>query len=557
MLRHFHIRNFAVIEELELQFDDGMTVFTGETGAGKSIIVEALGLVLGDRADSAIIRSETDQAEITAIFEIGKDQAIPRLLRDQDIPCEDELMLRRVISRDGRSRAYANGSPVTVQLLRELGEGMVDIHGQHEHQSLLKREVQRMLLDDYGRHEEVLARVRQAHAAWSAAESELEQLSGGEQDRGARLDLLEYQVRELEVLNPSASEITALEEEHLRLANASRLLDTCRQALGSLSDGEQALLNQLNHQLHELRELSRLDHRLIPLIEMLDSASIQINEAGSELRHYLAGLDPDPGRLETVEERLATLHDVARKHRVRPEELSAHLEILKRERDLLENSEQRVAELREVMARTLYDYRQAARELHACRRKAAKKLGKDIQDKLATLGMPGGRFVIEVEAQENNSPARDGTDRVEFQVAINPGQAMLPLSRVASGGELSRISLAIRVIGSRDQGPPTLIFDEVDAGIGGAIAELVGKLLHGLAASRQVFCVTHLPQVASQGDHHLRVEKATCMETTLTRVLTLDRAERVEEIARMLGGLKITDKSRAHAREMLKESAED
>ena len=556
MLRHFHIRNFAVIEELELQFDDGMTVFTGETGAGKSIIVEALGLVLGDRADSAIIRSETDQAEITAIFEIGKDQAIPRLLRDQDIPCEDELMLRRVISRDGRSRAYANGSPVTVQLLRELGEGMVDIHGQHEHQSLMKRDVQRMLLDDYGRHEEVLARVRQAHAAWSAAESELEQLSGGEQDRGARLDLLEYQVRELEVLNPSASEITALEEEHLRLANASRLLDTCRQALGSLSDGEQALLNQLNHQLHELRELSRLDHRLIPLIEMLDSASIQINEAGSELRHYLAGLDPDPGRLETVEERLATLHDVARKHRVRPEELSAHLEILKRERDLLENSEQRVAELREVMARTLDDYRQAARELHACRRKAAKKLGKDIQDKLATLGMPGGRFVIEVEAQENNSPARDGTDRIEFLVAINPGQAMLPLSRVASGGELSRISLAIRVIGSRDQGPPTLIFDEVDAGIGGAIAELVGKLLHGLAARRQVFCVTHLPQVASQGDHHLRVEKATCMETTLTRVLTLDRAERVEEIARMLGGLKITDKSRAHAREMLKAGAE-
>jgi DNA repair protein RecN (Recombination protein N) len=552
LLKYFHIRNFAVIEELEIQFDAGMTVFTGETGAGKSIIVDALGLVLGDRADSSIIRSGSDNTEITAIFDIGDDQTIPPILNDQDILYEDELMLRRVVNRDGRSRAYANGSPVTAQLLRELGECMVDIHGQHEHQSLLKREVQRTLLDEFGQHQEVLERVRKFHAAWSGAKVELDRLSGGNQDRSARLALLEYQVRELEALNPVQSEIAALEEEHMRLANASRLLDTCRQAIDCLSEDEQALLSQLNHHIHELQDLSRFDHRLSSVIEMLDSASIQISEAAGELRRYLDGLDLDPGRLRIVEERISTLHDIARKHKVRPGELAGQLEILKRELDQLKNSEQRITELQEIISRTLDDYRQAAQDLHKCRMKAAKKLGRDIQNKLAELGMPGGRFVINIEALENDNPSRDGMDHIEFQVAINPGQAMLPLSRVASGGELSRISLAIQVIGNRDKGPPTLIFDEVDAGIGGGVAEIVGKLLHSLAANRQVLCVTHLPQVASQGDHHLLVEKSTYMETTLTRALTLDRDERIEEIARMLGGLKITDKSRAHAKEMLR-----
>ncbi len=556
MLKHLHIRDFAVIEELEVQFDAGMTVLTGETGAGKSILVDALGLVLGDRADSSIIRNQCDSTEITAIFEINDDQTIHAILEEQGIHHDGELMLRRVINKDDRSRAYVNGSSVPAQILRDLGENMVDIHGQHAHQSILKRDVQRTLLDDYGQYETILDQVRSSWGDWSLANTELTRISGHDQDRDARLALLQYQIQELGALNPDPAEIKELAEEHTRLANASKILESCQQLLNQLSEDEQSILNQINHGAHELQGLLRFDPSLASISELLESANIQINEATTELRHYLDGLELDPGRLKTVEERITALHDIARKHKVRPEALAAHLETLKTELQNLEDSEQLLADLGRKRDLALQAYRKATAELHERRKKTATKLGKAIEAKLKELGMPGGRFEIDVQAVEKDTPQRDGMDRIEYLVSVNPGQPLQPLSKVASGGELSRISLAIQVIGSKDKGLPTLIFDEVDAGIGGGVAEIVGKLLHSLAGSHQVFCVTHLPQVASQGNHHLQVNKSTHAQTTLTQVIKLNKDERIEEIARMLGGLKITEQTRAHAREMLKTNSE-
>ena len=557
MLKHLHIRDFAVIEELEIQFDPGMTVLTGETGAGKSILVDALGLVLGDRADSSIIRNLCDSTEITAIFEINNDQNIHAILEEQGIHHDGELMLRRVINKDGRSRAYVNGSSVPAQILRDLGEDMVDIYSQHAHQSLLKRDVQRKLLDDYGQYEALLDQVRTSWGDWSLANTELTRISGQDQDRDARLALLQYQVQELEALNPEAAEIKALAEEHTRLANVSKILESCQQLLNQFSEDDQSVLNQINHGAHELQDLLRFDPSLATVSELLENASIQINEATTELRHYLDSLELDPGRLKTVEERISALHDIARKHKVRPEALATHLETLKTELKNLEDSEQHLVDLGRKRDLALQAYRKAAAELHEHREMTATKLGKAIEAKLKELGMPGGRFRIDVQAIEKDTPHRDGMDRIEYLVSVNPGQPLQPLNKVASGGELSRISLAIQVIGSKDKGLPTLIFDEVDSGIGGGVAEIVGKLLHSLAGNHQVFCVTHLPQVASQGHHHLQVNKSTHAQTTLTQVINLNKDERIEEIARMLGGLKITEQTRAHAREMLKTVTSD
>jgi len=551
MLRHLQIRDFAVIEELEVQFNDGMTVFTGETGAGKSIIVDALGLVLGDRAGSSIIRSHCDSTEITAIFEINDNQSINDVLEEQGIKFDKELILRRVINRDGRSRAYINSTPVPAQQLRDLGESMIDIHGQHAHQSLLKRDVQRLLLDEFGQHYETVQQVLDIYLAWQTTNAELALLLGHDDDRDAHLALLQYQVQELEALNPVPAEIAALEDEYTRLSNVNRLLESSQQALNQLAEDEHSIFRQLNFVQHELQGAARFDQKLTSITDMLESAGIQINEAGSELTHYLNTLNPDPDRLRTVEERIESLHDIARKHKVKPEELAMQLQKLRSDLKEIEDSEQRLASLEQARDMALNKYWNVVDKLHALRIETAKKLGMTIKNKLCDLGMPGSRFQIEVRQIEKNTPQRYGMDKIEYLVAINPGQPMYPLTKVASGGELSRISLAIQVIASKDKALPTLIFDEVDAGIGGAVAEIVGNLLHSLAVNRQVFCVTHLPQVAALGDNHLLVNKSTHAETTLTQILPLNKEERIEEIARMLGGLKITEQSRAHAREML------
>ena len=551
MLKHLHIRNFAVIEELDIPFKHGMTVFTGETGAGKSIMVGALGLVLGDRSDSGIVRAGCERTEISAIFDVEDENDIQSVLAEQEIDCDDELILRRVINKDGRSRAYVNGSSVPAQLLRSLGECMVDIHGQHAHQSLLKADVQRNLLDEFGKHPQELNEVKDAWKVWNATELEIQALSGDNRDHDAQMTLLQYQIQELEALNPGESKFSDVEEEFARLVNVNRLLEVCQQTLQQLSDDEQSTQSQISHHLVELQDIQKFDLSLVTVIELLNGASIQIGEASDELRHYLDRLELDPERLKAVEDRLGALHDMARKHKIQPEALTKHLLTLQEELHRLEKSEARYEELIALQQSSIENYRKAASILSHCRQQAAKKLSHDIAKKLNELGMPGGQFSIEMSDIEKDTPLKNGMDRIEYLVSLNPGQPLQPLSKVGSGGELSRISLAVQVTGSKDKGIPTLIFDEVDSGIGGGVAETVGKLLHSLSDKRQIFCVTHLAQIASQGDHHLQVAKATHAGTTLTRVGELNDEERIDEIARMLGGVKITEQTLAHAKEML------
>jgi len=551
LLKHLHIRDFAVIEELDIPFNAGMTVFTGETGAGKSILVGALGLVLGDRSDSGIVRSGCERTEITAIFDIENKNEIQYMLAEQEMDCEDELILRRVINKDGRSRAYVNGSSVPAQLLRSLGECMVDIHGQHTHQSLLKADVQRNLLDEFGNHPQKLNETKDAWKIWHANELELQALSGDNRDHDAQIALLQYQIQELQALNPGESKFSEVEEEYGKLANANRLLEVCQQTLLQLSEDEHSTQGQISHHLNELQEIQKFDPSLATVIELLNGASIQIGEASDELRHYLDRLDLDPERLKMVEDMLTAFHDMARKHKIQPETLSDHLVTLQDELSKLENSEARFKELIALQQTSIENYRKAASKLSHCRQQAAKKLSHDISKNLNDLGMPGGLFSIEVSDIQKDMPLQNGMDKIDYLVSLNPGQPLQPLNKVASGGELSRISLAIQVTGSKDKGIPTLIFDEVDSGIGGGVAEIVGKLLHSLSDKRQVFCVTHLAQIASQGDHHLQVAKATHAGTTLTRVGELNDEERIDEIARMLGGVKISEQTMAHAKEML------
>ncbi|MCH8261714.1 MAG: DNA repair protein RecN [Proteobacteria bacterium] len=552
MLKHLHIRDFAVIEEVDIAFNDGLTLFTGETGAGKSIMVGALELVLGDRSDSGIVRTGCERTEITAIFDIENEDGIQSVLAEQEISCEDELILRRVINKDGRSRAYVNGSSVPAQLLRALGERMVDIHGQHTHQSLLKADVQRNLLDEFGNHQQQLNEVKDAWKLWHATELELQSLSGDNRDHDAQMTLLQYQIQELEALNPGESKFSDVEEEYGRLSNANRILEVCQETLQQLSDDEHSTQSQISHRLNELQDIQKFDQSLSSVIDLLNNATIQVSEASDELRHYLDRLELDPEKLKAVEDKLGALHDMARKHKIQPEELTDHLLTLQEELHKLENSEARYRELLTLQETTIEQYRKAAARLNQCRQQSAHRLSDDITKKLYELGMPGGQFSIEISDIGKNTPLQHGMDKIGYQVSLNPGQPLQPLSKVASGGELSRISLAIQVTGSKDKGIPTLIFDEVDSGIGGGVAEIVGKLLHSLSDKRQIFCVTHLPQIASQGDHHMQVAKATHAGTTLTRVSELNKEERVDEIARMLGGVKITEQTLAHAKEMLK-----
>ncbi|MEJ2760310.1 MAG: DNA repair protein RecN [Gammaproteobacteria bacterium] len=557
MLTQLHIRNFAIIDELELALRSGMTVLTGETGAGKSILLGALGLLLGDRAETAVIRPGADRAEVSAIFDVRDNEEIRTLLDEQALETEGgELMIRRVVNRDGPSRAFVNGAPATAQLLKALGERLVDIHGQHAHQSLMKRDVQRALLDACAGHNDLLAEVRRGWEDWQRASKALAELCDDGQDRDARQELLQYQVRELEELAPGAEEFDALEEEYKRLANGSRLLETGRSLLELLHENDESVHSRLGYAQRELSELQRLDPALDQVADLLGGALIQLDEGANELRGYLERLDPDPERLNAAEQRLDALHGAARKHRVRPQELARHLRQLQEQLQRLLHGQEAVEALEREQNEALERYRAAAARLHQSRIKAAAAMGAAVSKQLQRLGMPEGGLSVEVRESDADTPQVDGADQVEFLISLNPGQPPQPLRKVASGGELSRISLAIQVVCREDRRIPTFIFDEVDAGIGGGVAEIVGNLLHGLTATHQVFCVTHLPQVAAQGDHHLLVEKSSKRDSTRTRVIPLDAKRRVEEIARMLGGRKITEKTREHAHEMLNDASQ-
>ena len=553
MLKQLMIRNLAVIEELELSFSNGMTVFTGETGAGKSILVDALGLVLGDRADSGIIRDGSDRTEISASFDTPDIPELRDVLEEQAISLEDnELMLRRVVNNDGRSRAFVNGTPVPAGLLRQLGEHLVDIHGQHAHQSLMKRDAQRILLDDFGGHAAELDRVNRACGEWHELQDNINQLSGNTEDHRARQNLLAYQVEELENLAPEENEYEALNDEFRRLDNASRIIELVQKSLQVIREDEYSAGNMLAATVNDLQEALQFDEGLANAVELVDSAAIQLGEAGDEIRHYLDQVDTDPERLQNVEQRLGSFHEVARKHDIPSSQVYELLQELQQQLSQLNQSEGLLEELLQKREACLEEYRLASHELHERRVNAAARISESVTSSLAELGMSGSRFVVKVEKlSTDEKPLQNGSDDIDFLVSANPGQAPQALRKVASGGELSRISLAIQVISNNSRLIPTLVFDEVDAGIGGATAEIVGKLLQSLAPRHQVFCVTHLAQVASLANNHLQVQKSSSSDSTVTEVTELDESERIEEIARMLGGIQITEQSREHAREML------
>jgi DNA repair protein RecN (Recombination protein N) len=554
MLIQLRIRDFAIVEDLDLDLAAGMTAVTGETGAGKSILVDAIGLLLGDRADSSVIRHGAERTDLSALFDLDALPAARAWLAERDLDRDQECQLRRVVARTGRSRSYINGIPQPTQALRELGEWLVDIHGQHEHQSLLRREAQRQLLDDYAGNQGLVAELDANYQTWNRLRRELRDLRQAASERDARLDILRYHLRELAALNLAEGEVAELESEQRRLAHASQLLDTGQQLLSWLTEGEEdAIADRLNQSLRELDALSRLDARLAPVSELLNAALIQIQEASGELRGYVQDLDLDPEHLAQVEQRLAAAHQLARKHRVTAEELPALRARLETEMDSLEHSETRLEKLQQAVEDALTAYHAGAERLSKRRTAAARELGERVSAALTGLGMPGGRFAIVLERLDKPMPA--GLETVEFQVSANPGQPVRPLAKVASGGELSRISLAIQVITAHAARIPTLIFDEVDTGIGGGVAEVVGRQLRTLGGGRQVLCVTHLPQVAAQAHQQLKVEKQTDGESTHTQVLPLGANARITEIARMLGGLELTENTLAHAREMVEKVA--
>jgi DNA repair protein RecN (Recombination protein N) len=552
MLSSVTVRNFAIIDEAALELGPGLTVLTGETGAGKSILVDALGLVLGDRADAAVVRHGAERAEITARFELAGLPEVSAWLAGQALDADGECVLRRVIGAEGRSRAWINGAPATLQTLRELGEMLVDIHGQHEHQSLTRAAAQRELLDARLEDPAPLRAVAETWQAWRVAVDERARLEAAGRDREQRLDLLRYQLHELEAFAPVAGEVQELEAECSRLANSGRLAAGAGGALELVYEGEAGAAHEaVSRAAGLLGELVALDAHLDSPARLLAEAEIQLSEAAAELRHYLGGLEMDPVRLDAVQARLEGAKELARKHQVEPDALAARQLKLADEIEELEQAEIRMGRAAEVVAAAEKAYRQVAGRLGIDRAAAAREFSAQVSAFMHQLGMAGGRFEVAVTHEPERAPAPHGLDQIEFLVSANPGQPPAPVARIASGGELSRISLAIQVAARRARSNPVMIFDEVDSGVGGGVAEMVGRRLAELAGSAQVLCVTHLPQVASQARHHLRVAKLTDGATTRTTLKALTGPEKVEELARMLGGLEITETTRAHAEEML------
>ena len=462
------------------------------------------------------------------------------------------VILRRTISHDGRSRAYINGRPVPLQALRELGDLLVDIHGQHAHQSLLNGAVQRRILDEYAQHETALAELARLHDRWQSTRAAIDAISAEPEQSAQRLDFLRYQVDELDALDIQSGELERLDVEHRRLSHASELLGMCARSLDEIDgDLETALTARLGTLAAALEKMAAIDKGVHNIRELLDGAAIQLREAVSELRHYRDAIDSDPARLQALDARLTAIHDAARKHGIEAHALTALHQRLREEIVALEGSSEHLTQLQGELEEILKSYAIAAGELHESRVRAAEKLARAMTANIRALGMPQGQLHIGVDANFDANPSKTGLDTVSIQVAINPGQPLLPLAKVASGGELSRISLAIQVIATQKSGVPTLIFDEVDAGIGGRVAEIVGRELRRLADKRQVLCVTHLPQVASLAQQHVQVQKHSKRRETRTDLRDLSGESRVQEIARMLGGVKITDQALAHAREML------
>lgn len=552
MLSHIFLRDFAIIETLDLELEPGMTALTGETGAGKSILIDAIGLVLGDRADSGVVRHGAEKTEITLSIDVSDTPSAMQWLKDQDLDQDDQCILRRVITSSGKSRAWINGTPTNLTMLRQLGEQVVDIHGQHEHQSLMKKEMQRQLLDDYGSHAKQLQTLDKHYSEWKQLNDKLRQLTDQSSDHQAQIDLLSFQTQELETLELVEGEYIQLDEEHSRLSNAGELLQTAAGGIEQLYDAdENSVYSILSHLISDLSGQERLDSALTEPLALLTEARIQIEEATGLLRNYQDSLELDPQRLDWVESRISDLLQMARKHNVTPEELPEKFNSLSARLAELDGGDYDLGALQAKLDKAREQYLETAEKLHKARQKAAKQLGQGVSTAMQQLGMGGGVFEIRCDYDAESKFTTHGLDDIEFQVSANPGQPLKALIKVASGGELSRISLAIQMIAAQKVTLPALIFDEVDTGIGGGTAEVVGQQLRKLGSSRQVLCVTHLPQVASQAHQHYKVTKIKGKTSTSTGMLDLQADERVEEIARMMGGIEITESTRALAREML------
>ena len=553
MLQTLSLRDFVIVDQLELEFSSGFTVLTGETGAGKSILLDALSLVLGERADSSQIREGSNRAEISALFRIDHQQIthFNQWLDEQGFPTEDEgqsLLLKRTIEAGGRSRAFINGSVATLAQLREAGDQLVDIHGQHAHQLLLKGGAQRELLDRHANHLDLVTEVSQLFKTLSESRRRLEQAENAGQDIERERERLEWQLEELTELSPQEGEWSVIQSEHARLANGAKIISGCQEAIDVLSDSDNSVESILSRASSNMSALVEHDSALSDISQALESAQIQIDEAVHSLNRYLQKLDLDPARLSEVEERMQALHSASRKYRTEPDELPKLLHDTTERLEALTAS-QNIEALRQKVKQEELAFLKQAKQLSQKRNKAAVDLGKQVTAAMQDLSMAGGQ--LEIALLPLTDGGANGLEQIEFLVAGHAGSTPRSLAKVASGGELARISLAISVITSKASFTPTLIFDEVDAGIGGAVAETVGKLLRQLGESHQILCVTHLPQVAAQGNHHLKVSKSQAGDKTLSQVMPLGRSERVEEVARMLGGATITDTTRRHARELL------
>lgn len=554
MLKHLSITNFVIVERMELEFSSGFTVLTGETGAGKSILIDALSLVLGERGDAGQIRQDCTRAEISALFDISALAGLSAWLDEHDLQGDaGECLLRRTLDANGRSRAYINGYAATLLQLRVVGEYLVAIHSQHAHQLLLQKDAQRELLDAFAHCRELAQNIKTAYKHWQDARRQRIACEQQMTELQNKREQLLWQIGELSALNFSPAEWEILQSDHHRLSHLAGLLEAAESALGILSDNEAAVFGQINAAKNQLQQVAGYDPQLQEMIDLLESAQIQVQECIYELRHYHQQLDLDPQSLQEMEQRLTAIHHLARRYQMSPEELPDLLEKLTAQRDALDDAGN-LEKLIEQENTALRAYQALAAELSVKRAGAALEMSQAVTESMQTLAMEGGAFSVSLNPLDEGGA--DGLEQVEFQVAAHKSLQLKPLTKVASGGELSRISLAIQVIASRSGMAPTLIFDEVDVGIGGRVAEIVGQLLKQLGRSRQVLCITHLPQVAAIGDHHWQVMKSGADDNQQVncRIKVLDESSRIAEIARMLGGVKITEATLEHATEMLRGS---
>lgn len=550
MLNFLQIRDYAIVESLELDFSRGFTCITGETGAGKSILVGALGLLCGNRADTGAIRSGAQRAELAAAFDLAEAHPALLWLRESALDDASGCLLRRVINDNGRSRAWINGTPVTLSQLAELGEHLVEIHGQNEHLRLTRNSAQFDLLDGGGSHDKALSRTRETYFAWHALEQEKQSLLAETPLHKGDLELMRYQLEELESDMLAADDFLALEQEHRRLARGGEIVGTLGAVLQNLQEDDEAVTSEVHRCAAQLQKHADLDHDIAAAVSLLNEAVINCEEAGNSIQSALARMDLSPERLEAVENSIGRQHDLARKHRVQPDRLEEVRTALGERLERAASLDTRLARIDNEIESALAAYRAAARELHKKRAGRARKLSADVTALMQDLGMQGGCFRIDVRCDEQRPPSARGDDRLELLVSGNRGADPGPLRKVASGGELSRISLAVKIAGREKASTSTQIFDEVDAGIGGETAHAVGALLKSLAADGQALCVTHLAQVAVFADYQLRVSKSAAGSGARVETTLLQEADRVDEVARMLGG-QLSEQSRAHAAELL------